>query len=188
MKGVWVVTCDVIDADLIAETATCVSAHLSLPCYAAPVRVDSAFAYDAKRRQYNSALLLRRVLDGTAGHFGRVLALTEGDLFIPMLSFVFGQAQVDGPGAVVSLARLRQEFYGLPPDAALLLSRLRKEVLHEVGHTLSLVHCVDPACVMSLATSIRHVDEKSEGFCASCRRIVDEKVRLLRAAPLEKRS
>jgi archaemetzincin len=98
----------------------------------------------------------------------RIIGITEGDLAIPTLTFVFGQAQLDGPVAVVSLARLRQEFYGLPADDALLRERVVKEVLHEVGHTFGLTHCQEARCVMSLATDIRMVDNKEERYCASC--------------------
>ena len=71
----------------------------------------------------------------------RVLGITDVDLAIPMLSFLFGQAQFDGPIAVVSLCRLHQEFYGLPAEDALLRERTVKEVMHEMGHTFGLVHC-----------------------------------------------
>ena len=76
----------------------------------------------------------------------RVLGVTDVDLAIPMLSFLFGQAQFDGPVAVVSLCRLHQEFYGLPRRRRLLRERTVKEVLHELGHTFGLVHCAEPTC------------------------------------------
>jgi archaemetzincin len=98
----------------------------------------------------------------------RVLGVTDVDLAIPMLSFLFGQAQFDGPIAVVSLCRLHQEFYGLPPQDGLLRERAVKEVLHELGHTFGLVHCAETACVMSLATHIELVDIKAEQYCPRC--------------------
>jgi archaemetzincin len=98
----------------------------------------------------------------------RVLGVTEVDLAIPMLTFVFGQAQLDGPVAVLSLCRLRQEFYGLQGEEGLLRERVVKEVLHELGHTFGLTHCVEPKCAMSLATHIGLVDNKEERYCAHC--------------------
>jgi archaemetzincin len=89
-------------------------------------------------------------------------------LAIPMLSFLFGQAQFDGPIAVVSLCRLHQEFYGLPEREDLLRERTVKEVLHELGHTFGLVHCAETACAMSLSTHIQFVDLKAEKYCARC--------------------
>jgi archaemetzincin len=91
-----------------------------------------------------------------------------------MLSFVFGHAQLGGRVAVVSLARLRQEFYGLPPDPGLLRERAAKEALHEVGHAFGLVHCVDSECAMSLSTGIEQVDAKQAAYCDTCRALLRE--------------
>jgi archaemetzincin len=129
---------------------------------------DLDFAYDKKKGQYNSAIILRDLAlrcDSTAEKF---LAITEVDLFIPMLTFVYGQAQLSGKLAMVSLARLRPEFYGLLSDKDLTVRRIRKEVAHELGHTFGLVHCTDKSCLMSLSTEIMQVDLKSENFCRSC--------------------
>jgi archaemetzincin len=71
--------------------------------------------------------------------------------------------------AVISLARLRQEFYGLAPDRDIFLQRAFKEALHETGHMFGLVHCADAACAMSLATNVRHIDRKHAAFCAPCK-------------------
>ena len=75
--------------------------------------------------------------------------MTEIDLYIPVLTFVFGEAQLADGGAVVSAHRLHQEFYGMPTDPELLHERLLKESLHELGHTYGLRHCPDYTCVMS---------------------------------------
>ena len=98
----------------------------------------------------------------------RLLGVTDVDLAIPMLTFLFGQAHLDGPIALVSLCRLRQEFYGLPANESLLRERTVKEVLHELGHTFGLAHCSEPKCAMSLATHIELVDAKAEQYCARC--------------------
>jgi archaemetzincin len=161
--------CGTFPDALIDEACCAITQVLAQPATVMDTGLDPEFAFDAKRNQYNSTVLLRRIIDRRPPDRCRILGLTVGDLFIPMLSFVFGQAQVGGPGAVVSIARLRQDFYRLPPDPRILRERLRKEVLHELGHTMSLVHCPDPACVMSLATGIRHVDEKLPEYCESCR-------------------
>jgi archaemetzincin len=137
-------------------------------------------AIDTARNQYNSVLVLRELIRGTGVDIFRVLAVTERDLFIPMLSFVFGQAQVSGKAAVVSLARLRQEFYGLPANRTLLLSRAAKEAVHELGHTFGLIHCPDPSCPMSLSNTIRQVDAKSSGLCNDCSLILEENIKRMR--------
>lgn len=140
---------------------------------------DPAHAFDARRRQYNSPVLVKDLLDQCPDGAFRVIGITERDLFIPMLSFVFGQAQLKGRIALVSLARLRQEFYGLIPDRAVFLDRAIKEVVHEIGHTFGLVHCQDRSCSMSLSTDIRQVDAKTAEYCRSC-------AEFARAACLEK--
>jgi archaemetzincin len=125
-------------------------------------------AYDARRGQYESGEIMKAVSRCAPGDAVRILGITEADLMIPTLTFVFGQAQLNGRLAVVSLARLRQEFYALPADEALLRERVAKEVLHELGHTAGLTHCADPHCVMSLATDITFVDRKDASYCPRC--------------------
>ena len=126
------------------------------------------FAFDAARRQFRSTEVLEMLVRHCPADGWKLLALTERDLFVPVLTFVFGQAQLAGRVAVVSLARLRQEFYGLAPNREVLLERAAKEALHETGHTFGLVHCADRSCAMSLATNIRHIDEKRDGWCGAC--------------------
>jgi len=127
-----------------------------------------AEAYDKTRAQYQSVELMKAVTRNAPADATRVLGITEADLAIPTLTFLFGQAQLDGLVALVSLARLRQEFYGLEADEGLLRERLVKEVLHEMGHTFGLTHCHDPKCVMSLATHVGLVDRKDQSYCMNC--------------------
>ena len=111
---------------------------------------------------------MRTLAEAAPPDTARILGVTEVDLAIPRLSFLFGQAQLEGSVAVISLCRLRQEFYGLPPDDELLRERTIKETLHELGHTFGLTHCRESKCVMSLATHIGLVDQKAERYCARC--------------------
>ena len=125
-------------------------------------------AYDGGRGQYRSVDMMKALAQAAPPDAARLLGVTEVDLAIPMLSFLFGQAQLDGSVAVISLCRLRQEFYGLPADQELLRERTVKETLHELGHTFGLTHCREGKCAMSLATHIGLVDQKAEGYCAQC--------------------
>jgi len=126
------------------------------------------FAFDAGRKQYASVAALELAARMCPPDAAKLLAVTERDLFVPVLTFVFGQAQLGGRAAIVSLARLRQEFYGLPANPPVFLERARKEALHELGHTFGLVHCATETCAMSLATGVRHIDSKEAAFCTPC--------------------
>jgi len=131
-----------------------------------PLSPDSA--YDAVRRQHHSTRLLRDL----ETHFGRdaetILGVTELDLFVPILTFVFGEARLGGPAAVLSTARLAQGYYGLPEDSALLYRRAEKEAFHELGHTFGLIHCPDYECVMHFSNSVEEVDLKGDQYCRKC--------------------
>ncbi len=142
--------------------------------FGVPVRnldraAQPAEAFDPARGQFSSTQILRWTLNNHPADALKVVTLTDGDLFIPVLTFVFGEAQVGGIAAVVSTARLRPEFYGLPPDQARLRSRLEKECIHELGHTFGLVHCRRPGCVMAASLTVLDVDAKRAGFCPDCR-------------------
>jgi archaemetzincin len=125
-------------------------------------------AYDGARDQYRSVEIVKALAGAAPADAARMLGVTEVDLSIPMLTFLFGHAQLSGRVALISLCRLRQEFYGLPPDEALLRERAVKEMLHEMGHTFGLTHCGDTQCAMSVSTHIQFVDAKSARYCASC--------------------
>lgn len=139
-----------------------------LPIQRLPTVPIPEAAYDSKRNQYQSVEMMKMLSQYAPRNGSRILGITNVDLSIPMLSFLFGQAQLDGPVAIVSLCRLRQEFYGLPTQDDLLRERLTKEVLHEMGHTFGLVHCSEQSCAMSLSTHIGMVDGKTEQYCSRC--------------------
>lgn len=101
---------------------------------------------------------------------GRVLGITEVDLYAPGLNFVFGEAEPNGKRALISSARLRPEFYGSLGNEALLLQRLLKEAVHELGHTYGLRHCEAFDCVMHFSNSLQDTDRKHWRFCADCQR------------------
>ncbi len=124
---------------------------------------------DTRRGQRSSTKILRWILERAPGEADKVLGLTDADLFIPVLTFVFGEAQMGGTAAVMSTARLGTRYDGSPAPAALLEARYTKECLHELGHTFSLVHCPDPGCVMARSNALPDIDRKQAGFCRSCR-------------------
>jgi len=141
---------------------------------------DLTSVYDSIRNQYDSSgLLLQLISDIPQGTF-RILGVTELDLFIPIFTFLFGEAQLNGKGALVSAHRLHNQFYGIPENEELLKDRLLKESVHELGHTFGLIHCFTLRCVMNSSTYVEEIDQKSDDFCRPCRQEVlhwrDEKI------------
>ncbi|MEM3957748.1 MAG: archaemetzincin family Zn-dependent metalloprotease [Thermoproteota archaeon] len=127
-----------------------------------------AHAYDKARRQYNSTLLLEYLAVSKPGGYSKYLGVTEADLYAGKLNFVFGEAILNGEDAIVSLHRLRPEFYGKPPDKRLFEARVLKEAVHELGHTFGLTHCTNPECVMRFSNSIIDTDFKKAQPCLNC--------------------
>jgi len=136
---------------------------------------DPEVSFDRSRGQYNSTMLLKLLLDDPTHPDGKVLGVVGVDLFVPVFTFVFGEAQLDGRASVVSLHRLRPDLYGLNGDDRLLYTRLLKESIHELGHCFGLLHCAEPACVMNASTYVEEIDIKSEWFCRACHTAVRDK-------------
>ena len=132
-----------------------------------------ADAYDPRRRQVSSSRLLGWLLEGAPEDAERLVGVTDEDLFIPVLTFVFGEAQLEGRAAVVSTARLSPQP-GAPGGAGLLGARLSKECVHELGHTYGLLHCERAQCAMSRSASVFAVDVKAPVLCGDCRARLNE--------------
>jgi archaemetzincin len=121
------------------------------------------------RRQYLASSILA-VLSPPSSSLDRVLGVVDVDLFAQRLNFVFWQADVTGRKAVISLHRLRQEFYGLPHDEDIFRQRTLKEEVHELGHTYGLGHCPNPKCLMHFSNTLSDTDLKGWQFCSVCQR------------------
>jgi archaemetzincin len=125
--------------------------------------------YSKEREQYFSTQVIAEALKRTGELKGKVVILTDVDLYIPVLTFVFGEAQLNGKHSVISVCRLHEEFYSERTDETLLKERTLKEILHELGHNFGLKHCVNWDCVMHSSTSIEEVDIKGNSYCNNCR-------------------
>ncbi len=134
-----------------------------------PDPLEPSFAFHAERQQHHSTQILSHMNALVPNGCWRLLGVTSLDLYMPILTFVFGEAQLSGSCALVSSHRLAQEFYGLPPDPDLTAGRLVKECVHELGHTLGLTHCQDYSCVMASSHSVEWIDLKGSAFCSACR-------------------
>lgn len=160
------------DAALLDFLASELSAEFGVPCKVLKARFDPQPSFSLERQQYSSTDLLERMQERFLRGSALLLGVAQVDLYIPILTFVFGEAYLNGPCAVVSTYRLRQEFYGLPPQPELLRERLVKESVHEIGHTLGLRHCEDYHCAMSASHAVEMIDLKGAGLCRSCRALL----------------
>lgn len=169
MNTVYLLPVGKVDISLVRELRTAIPGSLDVDCEILPYVLDPTPSYHAERQQYHSSEILRRMQGLVRAQDWRVLAIADVDLYIPILKYVFGEAQMAGPCAVVSTYRLRQEFYGLERDDGLLSLRLLKEATHELGHTLDLRHCENYRCVMASSHSVEWVDLRESTFCHACR-------------------
>ena len=137
------------------------------------------FAYDLTRDQYHSTAILEKLASTSPSQAIKVIAITNVDLFIPILTHVYGEAQLAGKACIVSTFRLREglSFATIGKEFE---NRIVKEVLHELGHTFNLRHCKDKACIMHYCRSIKDVDRKSNQFCRYCKVLLEDELKILK--------
>ena len=163
---------EAIELEFLDQVAAVLARVFRVSCRVRTRRLDVSETFDSSRGQYYSTAILRQLGEAAGGEDARVLGLTELDLFVPVLTFVFGEAQLDGRCALVSLHRLREEYYGLPGNSVLLHERAVREALHELGHTFGLRHCPEWRCVMASSHAVERLDLKNAAYCPACARRV----------------
>jgi archaemetzincin len=161
-----------VPAELLAELRNGLSREFQVRCKILAAEPEPQYAFNVTRQQYLSTEILSRMIKRETPGASRLLGVTLADLYIPILTFVFGEAQLKGNCAIVSGHRLRQEFYGLPGDMGVFRERFLKEATHELGHTLNLSHCEEYECVMSASHGVEWIDLKGARFCDACRAVV----------------
>jgi archaemetzincin len=162
---VWWIGEEEVDPDLMADVRRALAHAFRRPAVVWHGEGRPRHALDPRRKQHASAVVLRWLLE-VGPRDGKVLGITDQDLFIPILTYVFGEAQLGGRAAVVSTARLYEDVELFGP--IVFVERLVKEAVHEVGHAFGLVHCETEGCVMGRSPAVREVDEKSSELCAEC--------------------
>jgi archaemetzincin len=168
MKKLQLLPIGSIDAQLLEWLAQVLAEKFRVRTEILSPPLDPAFALHSERQQYHSSEILAAMQRYINSNTWRLLGITQLDLYIPILTFVFGEAQLGGTSAVVSYHRLQQGFYGLPQDTDLLANRLLVESVHELGHTLGLTHCHDYQCAMAPSHAVEWIDIKDSGFCEDC--------------------
>ena len=126
--------------------------------------------FDPSRGQYDAVKIMQQFEQDNPP---LTLICSTVDLFIPIFTFVFGLAKLNGRVAIISSHRLNNKYYGLPEDDYLLGDRLLKEAIHELGHLAGLRHCPQYNCVMASSATMEDIDVKSNQFCTVCREQFD---------------
>jgi len=132
--------------------------------------------YNVTRNQYHSTEILKACISSNPIGDSKIVLITDVDLYIPILTFVFGEAHMNGQYSIVSSARLCEDFYHREKNEELFKKRVLKEIIHEQLHCFGLKHCVDDLCVMHSSTTIDDTDRKQIYPCENCFTILDEKI------------
>ncbi len=167
-------------SDRIQAIGKAIELLFGYPTYSHSILQDIDFAFDFEREQYHSTQVLDKLAAAAPAQALKVLAITADDLFIPILTHVYGEAQLGGRACIISTCRLDE---GLPLSRLNERSQIRliKEALHELGHTFNLRHCPDRGCCMHYCRSLRDVDRKSEHLCRHCTVLLEDEIKRLGA-------
>jgi len=144
---------------------------------ALPLLEDISFAFDPERNQYHSTLILEELAARCPRGGIKVLAVTKEDLFIPILTHVYGEAQLGGIACIISISRLitGPDMGGVDSGAG----RIVKEAIHELGHCFNLRHCEDEYCIMHYCRKLADVDKKLNRFCRYCNIFLSDNIKTL---------
>lgn len=141
-------------------------------------------AFLEHRGQYDAGRVIRHLSLTASPRCRRLLALTMVDLCSPILTYVYGEAELGGRVAVVSGFRLRRDGDGTEVPAGRYYERLIKVALHEVGHTFSLYHCDAPRCLMQFSPGMTELDALEVRFCDRCAFMLHSALRSLPFQPV----
>lgn len=175
-QNITLVSVGYIEEIFLKSVVEAADTEFGLPVSVREGFIDITEFYDPTRRQYNGSKLLREIDTLFASDSTKTIGLFSIDLFIPILTFIFGQAYLNGRSGIASYYRLSNERYGISGDKKIVLQRFQKEVIHELGHTFGLVHCHTPACVMRSSTYVEDIDQKDVNICNHCRILLSETI------------
>ena len=153
---------------LLQDLVTELSKRFSFRIHVIDLKINLDDFYSIDRKQYFSTQIIAEAMKFTDEFNGKIIMLTDVDIFVPALTFIFGEAQLNGKHSILSVCRLHEEFYSGISNENLLFERTIKEALHELGHCYGLRHCIDWDCVMHSSNGIEEVDIKGNTFCRNC--------------------
>ena len=174
-RGIILISCGLFEKKLTGKVASDVSREFPYPVELKECTLDISLFYNPGRRQYDADKLLDMITQRAPPDAVKVIGMVRVDLYIPILTYIFGQARLGGYAGVASLYRLRNEHYGLDADYELLIDRFSKVIIHELGHAFGIIHCSNPVCVMRSSTYVEDLDQKNKHFCQHCREELNRK-------------
>ncbi len=166
------------ESGLVDTICAEISLIFGYPVQTASLIEDLEFAYDSGRDQYHSTPILEKLAESAPPDAIKVIGITSRDLFIPILTHVYGEAQLGGKACIVSTFRL-DEGVSKAVRRDIFTGRAAKEAIHELGHTFKLLHCKDKRCIMHYCREIRDVDRKSDDLCRYCKVLLDDEIKRL---------
>lgn len=169
LENITLISFGYFEKGLLEMVVNDVEREFSLPVKIQDGYLDLSEFYDSARRQYDGNKLIKEIDFRFASDTVKILGIFNVDLFIPILTYIFGQAFLNGRAGIASIYRLNNERYGIKADNKIFVDRIRKEVIHELGHTFGLIHCKNPDCVMRSSTYVEDIDQKSHQLCNHCR-------------------
>ena len=169
LENITLISFGYFEKGLLEMVVNDVEREFLLPVKTQEGHMDLSEFYDPSRRQYDGNRLLKEIDFGYSDDTIKTLGIFNVDLFIPILTYIFGQAFLNGRAGIASIYRLRNERYGIKSDEKVFADRIRKEVIHELGHTFGLIHCQNPDCVMRSSTYVEDIDQKNHHLCNHCR-------------------
>lgn len=172
-KEISLVSLGRFEKDFLERLSKEIGTVFGIPVTISVVYHDVSAYFEAARKQYDANKLLQMINSEYTGAALKTVGLFQIDLFIPILTFIFGQAIYNGKAGIASVYRLKNEQYGLQGNEKLLFERFKKVIIHELGHTFGLIHCHVPSCVMRSGTYVEDIDQKKHNFCKKCRNELD---------------
>ncbi len=142
--------------------------YLNLKVDILPPLEHPDYAHNKMRRQYDAGAILKALESEPFHDYTKVIGVIDVDIFVPILTYVFGEARQGGKYALVSVYRLKRNLDGSSSPMSLLLERAAKIALHELSHLFDLHHCMDTRCLMHFSGELDHLDKTPLYFCKYC--------------------
>lgn len=169
IEGIALISFGYFEKDILDLIVKDIAFEFSVPVKISEGHLDLSEFYDPARNQYDANKLLKKIETLYSSENLKTIGIFNVDLFIPILTYIYGQAFLNGRSGIASIFRLKNERYGIKADEKQFVDRIKKEVIHELGHMFRLIHCTNPLCVMRSSTYVEDIDQKNHQLCTKCK-------------------